>query len=126
MSEEAKTITAETCAACGADVRPESLFCYNCGESLGAMASTTESVVEEKVNNAIEIGNGASNAALIKEGPGLRSAATVRKQGRSFQRGPIKIKWEPAEPPSDLLLIATTVGIFIFALLVVGLALYFK
>jgi hypothetical protein len=87
--------------------------------------STPESAAET-LKHSVETSNGAGNVALIKEGPGLRSAAVIRKQGRSFQRGPIKVRWEPAEPPSDLLLIATTIGIFIFALLVVGIALYFK
>lgn len=39
----------QICKTCGADVRPQALFCYNCGGAVG--------VETEKIGNKIESGN---------------------------------------------------------------------
>jgi hypothetical protein len=116
--------TSEVCAACGTDARPDSQFCYNCGGSLAIP-------VESKTDNSGVDRSGSTNGIakaddLIKAGPGLRSAASIRKEPKAFQRKPIQIVWEPAEGESNFLLILTAILILVFALGAVGLALYFK
>ena len=39
----------EVCNACGADVRPQALFCYNCGGAVGE--KTSEVTLFEEIND---------------------------------------------------------------------------
>jgi len=125
--EKATAVIGESCEACGADVRSESLFCYNCGESLErSEKSVTESATQE-LGTVRQEPNGSSNKVVaIKEGPGLPSAASIRKRSEASRRKPAQIVWEPAEPTSSMILILATVGLFLFAIIIVGLALYVK
>ena len=71
--------------------------------------------------------NGAAKSApVIKEGPGLPSAASIQKQSRFMRRKPVQITWEPVEESSDTQLIAVSVGLLVISLIVLGIALYFK
>src|SRR5690349_9529842 len=81
MSET--VLTTEACNACGSEVRDESVFCYNCGERV----KDTEPVPETKV--AVEKIDSPSPAR-----PPLRSAASLRKQRRAYNRQPVEVTWE--------------------------------
>jgi hypothetical protein len=72
--------------------------------------------------------NGSGDLAKpIAAGPGLPTAASIRKQRvRTLERKPIRISWEPADDGSDALLITIAILVFVFAVVVVGIALYFK
>jgi hypothetical protein len=121
---ETNTVTTDICEACGVEARPDTLFCYNCGESL----ERNDAAPQLKPVDRPEItSNGSPKAAPeIKEGPGLPSAASIQKQSKSFRNKPIQITWEPIEDSSDGLLIAVSVGLFIIAMLIVGIVVYFK
>lgn len=70
------------CDICGAEVRDESLFCYNCGGS----------VSKAEIKPAI-VSNG---EASVHSGPS--AAAVERPQSRRrpvSRRGPVEIVWEP-------------------------------
>ena len=126
MAQETKILTTDFCEKCGADVRQDSLYCYNCGGSLEKenTASEPASVQDPQINVASTNGS-ANDVPSIKEGPGLLSAASIRKQN-AFRRKSVEIRWEPVEESTDRTLLVVAIAFFVFAILVVAIALYFK
>lgn len=115
------------CAACGADVRAGSLFCYNCGSAV-AEADNIPAENEVSVDATTARTNGAVPAKEIL--PGSRgpmvTAAGLRRRPKSRQVKPKEIVWEAREERTDGLFIVTTIGLLIFAIAAVVVALYFK
>jgi hypothetical protein len=101
------------CEGCGATVRDESLFCYNCGNAVSTDRTETaaEPAVDAPKNLEIQ--------------PPLRSAASLRRQRRAFNRQPVEISWEPRES-SPVLFIAATIVLSAAALILLLLALYLR
>lgn len=113
MSE---TAIQTTCGACGADIRDESVFCYNCGGPVReeVAAPVAEAVVENPI-------------AVVQPGsrPPLRSAASLRKQRRAFNRQPVEVSWEQ-RTSSGTGFIITTFVLVIGALVLSLIALYLR
>jgi hypothetical protein len=102
------------CEACGAEVRDESLFCYNCGERVTAEAGTTEPIAEKR-EIAVQPGSR----------PPLKSAASLRKERRAFNRQPVEVSWEQrTDSPTGFII--TTIVLVIGALVLLVLALYLR
>ena len=105
-------LTTEACDSCGAEVRDESVFCYNCGERVRAdeaIAATRTPV--EKIE------------PVPASRPPLRSAASLRKQRRAYNRQPVEIIWErPNKAPVGFII--TTIVLTAGALVLLLLALY--
>ena len=99
------------CSACGVDVRDESLFCYNCGGSVG----NTQTAIAEVEHAAIP----------TEPRPPLRSAASLRKHRRAFNRQPLEVSWEPREGPATIFVVATVV-LTVGALVLLLLAFYLR
>ncbi len=113
MMSETATQTA-VCNACGAEVRNASLFCYGCGESV-----KPEETVEEQTPAEREI------VAQPGSRPPLRSAASLRKQRRAFNRQPIEVTWEP-RTGSPIAFVIATIVLVIAVLGFLILALYLR
>lgn len=113
MAETA--VERSVCKGCGAEVRDESLFCYNCGESVGEPAESLPMVVE-KDRHAL---------APADTRPPLTSAASLRKERRAFSRKPVEISWEPREG-SSVIFVIVTVMLTAAALILLVLALYLR
>jgi zinc-ribbon domain len=112
----ANTISETTaCPKCGADVRPGSLFCYNCGGR-----------VKKEVSALVENERPKPKENVTQPAPGLRSAKDLRRRERVFDRAPRRIKWEPVEETSDVQLIVVTAAIVIFTVIVIALAFYLR
>lgn len=129
-----------TCGACGVEVRPDTQFCFNCGGSLelaeaadggpiampsidpdppaGAAAVTNISSRNSSPDPSEKMGSGT-------EPPRLETASSLRRKTRTMERKPIEIVWEPNRG-ANVVLIAATVLLCIFAAIVVGLALYYR
>jgi hypothetical protein len=109
MSETA--IQTAVCEACGAEVRDESVFCYNCGERVSAESPGSDSANEKP-------------AAVVSRPP-LKSAATLRKQRRAFNRQPVEVSWEQRTGPATGFVI-TTIVLAVGALVLLLIALYLR
>lgn len=107
------------CAACGADVRPGSLFCYNCGGKV-AVAKAEEKEKKELIVRAPD------GSAGLTPAPGLRSAASLRQRRSSFSREPKRIAWVPPSGTSDRRFVVVTILIFVFTLLLTAIAFYLR
>ncbi|HVF30467.1 MAG TPA: hypothetical protein VNA22_05825 [Pyrinomonadaceae bacterium] len=103
------------CGGCGADVRDESLFCYNCGAAVGKAPETASEPVPEP----------AAEKPLTADRPPLRTAASMRKQRRAFNRQPVKVSWEQPEG-SPKAFVVTTIVLALGAAVLLVLALYLR
>lgn len=112
MSETVVEIAA--CSACGADVRGESVFCYNCGERVLEGPPVNETVPED--------------VEVVREPvtrPPLRSAASLRKERRAFNRQPVEVSWEQRDG-SPIAFVIATIVLVTGALVLLVLALYLR
>jgi hypothetical protein len=101
----------ETCHACGSEVRDESIFCYNCGQQVREGGQTEETKTMDKLESG------------LRSRPPLKSAASLRKQRRAYNRQPVEITWErPTRSPIGFII--TTIVLVVGALVLLLLALY--
>ncbi len=102
------------CVSCGAEVRDESVFCYNCGQRVLGEAKITETALPDRE---------------IVHSPGsrlpLRTAASLRKERRASNRQPVEVSWEQ-RTGSPIAFVITTIVLVIGALVLLGLALYLR
>ncbi len=112
MSETA--IQTAACAGCRAEVRDESVFCYNCGDRIKTEPADNE--IEPKED---EIARRPGSTPL------LRSAASMRKQRRAFNREPLQIRWEQRTAPATGFVFTTAV-LVVGVLVLLLLALYLR
>lgn len=121
------TIEKAVCEKCGADVRENTVFCYNCGSPL----SEAGTLPVPDSNGSGPKANARTQAALDDlaekmsntepaDGNKLAKAAAERKKARVIQRRPREFVWEPVEDSSSRLvvlfaiLIAVIVGVIVF------------
>jgi len=119
MSETA--IQTAVCSGCGADVRDESLFCYSCGKAVREDPISDEPKV-------VSSGALPASSEIVKQPgsrPPLRSAASLRKQRRAFNRQPVEVSWEP-RTGSPAAFVVTTIVLCAAALVFLVLALYLR
>jgi hypothetical protein len=126
------------CIACGADVRSEALFCYNCGGAVAAQPHSDrvveqvetkqqetlaapqadESIPESKADVPVVTGTGADT----RRKP-LTSAMLRRK--RASNRQPVEVIWEEPARPSMMFVVASVI-LTILTVLILAAALYLK
>jgi len=113
MTETA--VESSVCEACGADVRDGSLFCYNCGGPVGKSApDTSESAARDEIVNVEPATR-----------PPLRSAASLRKQRRAFNRQPVEVRWEsPSGSPTGFVIATIVLAAGALVLLIIALYLH--
>ncbi|MDQ3042391.1 MAG: zinc ribbon domain-containing protein [Acidobacteriota bacterium] len=136
------------CQACGADVRPNALFCYHCGGSVAAEvvvalkdkkavgnAQFRDVISEEKNGDKSErikktIVEQIEDQPILKpnvvEEPKLKSAATMRRRSKSFQPKRVEIIWEEHENAPNGWFIAAAIFLTLFAAGILYLAMLLK
>lgn len=139
----------KVCRSCGAEVRPGSLFCYNCGEAVAPEPATREQAagkktVKEAIIEAESEERGDFQTTRLdgrlaetgpadpipkpgeKETPKLKSAASMRRKPKTFQTKTIEVVWEePDNAPNKWFpLVAFFLVLFVF--LIFYLAMYLK
>lgn len=128
-------------------MRPNTLFCYNCGESLAPKLSTgakdeknvsnawfRENISEEKNGDkTIESTSAAIAEATdrpipkptLTEEPKLKSAAAMRRQSKAYQPKKVEIIWEEYDAPNGWFILAA-IFITLFVVGILFLAIYLK
>lgn len=112
------------CEGCGVDVRDESSFCYNCGKQIVVSpdAVTPPVLIGDLVEETRPSAEAEGPAGLPGPKPALRSAATLRKQRRAFNRQPVEVRWErPTGLGIGFILTAILLTTAAFVLLVIAL-----
>ncbi len=160
-----KVLEKPICDACGVEVRPQSMFCYNCG---GAVSDTIveETAVENDSNGKNEVSDAWLREDVVEEKQSetptekeevteeisespniekptiesekndkksdiqsdakLKSAAAMRRKAKSFQAKQVEVVWEQPETSSSVKLILVVLLLVLFAVGIVGGALYLK
>lgn len=109
------------CSACGADIRIDSQFCYNCGETIADLT-------DGRRHDSEPIGpmeNGSELNPVNNKPEKLQSAASMKKRVKVFDRSPAEYSWEKRTEPSPLFVIAA-IFLTIFAGVLLFLALYLR
>jgi ribosomal protein L40E len=113
----AETLVKEkVCRACGADVRPQALFCYNCGSAVAPNAplvennnkkvesdwfqdkpveeefETEDEIIADKEPDVDEIAE--DEKAEKRDLSKMDSAAQLRRRGKSIQKKRVEVVWE--------------------------------
>jgi hypothetical protein len=169
------------CKECGADVRPQTAFCYNCGKPVAPGEPETNhadeasdvwfgetivneepivnqepvveveepvqeiAAVEEPVQEIAEpepepepepVGQETeSNMETIRIDPlhhslpvesGLKSAASIRRKPKTFNKREVEVVWEEHEKPPTLKLILVTLFLVLFTIIVFLIAMQMK
>jgi predicted amidophosphoribosyltransferase len=110
MSTSDITVESSTCPKCGAEIRVDSQFCYNCGGRLDKTHSNGNLPAEFQ----------------MKPAPGLRTARDVKRRERTFQRKVKEVVWEPAAEGETTPLLIVTAIVSIFTILVIVFVFYFR
>jgi hypothetical protein len=102
------------CPKCGAEVRPDTQFCYNCGGP-----------VAEEIKRDAPAMNGAVLSEIVDEktpAPGLRSAREIKRRERVFERRTKEFVWEPVltTPNRQLIVVASIVILFTVAVIILA------
>lgn len=140
----------KVCRHCGADVRPDTQFCYNCGGSLAPEnknGSTSSQTVDETNNGEIPKPTTklelleAENAFVTKpatveeskiveapktEEPQLKSAATMRRKSKIVEPKQVEVIWEEHENAPNLWFILAALLLTAFAVAIYYVASYLK
>jgi hypothetical protein len=142
----ATIIEEQNCRACGVDIREGALFCYNCGGAVTYDDSVSgndkamsdawfreeiadESSAEKSTN--VETAEKTQNAVRKKPGKyeaaRLRSAATLRRKSKSFQKRKVEeVVWEEYEDSSNSSFVIVAVVLAVLSTLIFLLAVYLK
>ena len=127
MSEVA--VKKSVCDACGASVREGSTFCYSCGKPVPA-EKKTETVTESPTVSKNGLPADSFDAPIVTEGPlaedkpKMRSAASMRRGVKAYNRKPVEVVWVEREGPGSFLIVSIVLVILTSILL--ALALYLK
>jgi len=134
----------QACNHCGADVRPASLFCYNCGSSVApetvVALKDKESAGEarfrrivaegkngdktDQINQPIveEVVDNSFTQSSVQTKTELKSAAAMRRKSKTIQPKRIEVIWEEHENASNgwfilaaILLTLTAAGVWYLA-----------
>lgn len=124
------------CIACGADVRSEALFCYNCG---GAIASSPVMQAQAEIaepngerdlrdqlpdKSPIEMSKPVVKDAAVKTDRKPLTAAMLRRK-RAYNRQPIEVVWEEPETHSMVFIIASVI-LTVLVVIILAAAFYLK
>lgn len=140
----------KVCRHCGADVRPDTQFCYNCGGSLapetgnGAKDSqpnaesnndyipkpTTKLEPLETADASVSKPAIAEEPKIEKESkteePQLQSAATMRRKSKIVEPKQVEVIWEEHENAPNLWFILAALLLTAFAAAIYYVAAYLK
>lgn len=121
----------QLCAKCGVDVRENTAFCYNCGESV--LLSVDDVTLASETANDVD---GRTKAALDElaekfkidpeEDDRLAKAAAERRQARVSNRKRTRYEWQPTDDAPNFVFILLTAVIVGLAALVVALTVLWK
>ena len=125
------TIEKAVCEKCGADVRENTVFCYNCGSPLAEGQTSPD----PESNGSVPSADAETKAALddlaekmsiteSADGDKLAKAAAERKKARVIQRRSREFVWEPIGDTSGRLIVLVAILIAMIVAVIVFLTVY--
>ncbi len=135
----------QVCNTCGVEIRPQALFCYNCGAEVAEEESSenTENpeilqkteVLEEKKIDSRKARKGRITAVVNEKTDDktaqngnikLKSAANLRNKARKLEPKRVEIIWEEHQDAPNLWFLGVAILLIIFAIVIFYLAMYLK
>ena len=123
-AKNTNVVILQACPSCKAEARAGSEYCYNCGNDLHAANRTST-----EHTRPAELPQPSENGA-IKNGPGVRSAddngrgRTARSRRLNTMK-PVQVAWK-REEDIGLTFILLTIGVAVFAILLIAIAYYLR
>jgi uncharacterized OB-fold protein len=116
------------CGKCGAEVRPDTAFCYNCGASVTgeAEASPNGQLVVENRESVVTNGASAKLEDRRPSPPKYESAAGLRRRSRLESRKPVEVTWEPETESVNLTFVIASICLLVVAIILIVAAMYLK
>lgn len=127
------------CAACGAEIRPNALFCYACGGAVAeekqdevltnekaapVVVETVETVETTAVSEIVETKE--IEKPIVADETKLKSAAAMRRKSKSFQNKRVEVVWEEHENAPNLWFMAVAFFLAIVSGVILFLAFYLR
>ena len=117
----------QVCEGCGADVRENTAFCYNCGSSVGEVLASNDVAAEKSAETKAALDELAARFKIDEEEDGrLAKAAAERRKARVSNRKSLKYEWQPTDEAPNFLFIVLTILISVVAGLAVFLTAVWK
>ncbi len=136
----AKTaVKKSVCGSCGIAVRKGALFCFSCGEPVSKKPAVEINdtvqyngrVVEDADPTVplpaepIQIEKTAEPEPDVVDSTNLRSAASIRRGAKAFNRKPVEVVWVERERSPTVFIIVSIV-LVVFTAVLLALAIYLK
>lgn len=122
-----KTVVEDpVCAACGAEVRPDTQYCYNCGAAIFE-GSADEPSAKDSAPEDVKLSNGSGTKEVLPGSmPRLETAAAMRQRPKLSQRKTVEIVWEKPDGGASSTFIIVSLALLFFSIAAVVLSLYFR
>lgn len=128
------------CRLCGAEIRPNALFCYACGGAVVEEEKRSEKLAFEKSaeiavkkRETVEKAEAVENIEKVETGKPiaaeeakLKTAAAMRRKSKSFQSKKVEVVWEEHDNAPNVWFIAAAIFLTIAAGAILFLAIYLK
>lgn len=142
----------QICKSCGADVREDALFCYNCGKSVAPEIVAEENHKKDEVSNTLRREKITENGNREKTKDGelkeylpvetvadkpipkpdmpaeakLKTTAATRRKSATYQNKTVEVVWEEYENAPNGWFIVAALILTLFAVGIFFLAMYLK
>lgn len=121
------TVQKVTCRDCGADIRENTMFCYNCGNSFDRPAAETNgAVISDEAKTALEDLAVRLKADDDENADKIKLAAVERKKARIKPKRQKETVLETGEGRSAGAFFAISLVIFLIVAAIVFINLYWK
>ena len=139
----------QVCEACGVDVRPKALFCYNCGSQVASdeevqaesanenqvsdvwfkeeIASVApKPVVEDKPVKAKSVATKKSVEPKVEPAIKLKTAASLREKSKLNQKKTVEVVWEEPQSAPNVWFLMVSIILIAFAVFILFAMLYIR
>lgn len=124
------TLEKATCENCGADVRENTQFCYNCGRKFAVAETITNgtepAVMSDEARTALDDLAARFKIDETASENKLALAAAERKKARVAPKKPKEVIWEVDETRSGVFMFCLSLFIFTLVAVVVFITVYWK
>ena len=124
------TLEKATCENCGADVRENTVFCYNCGKKFAEAANDVNgaetAVMSEEAQTALDDLAARFKIDDAESEDKLALAAAERKKARVAPKKPKEVIWEVEDNRTGMFFFIVSLVIFVLVAAVVFITVYWK
>jgi zinc-ribbon domain len=109
----------EKCANCGAEIRPDTQFCYGCGRAVARPGPPAKAEPPADSLRDLEV---ALAASRVDDGSKskVETASAERRKARVAQRKPLEIVWEATGPGLVYFIVAAVIFLFVVAVVLLS------